>query len=96
MERPSNKGRPVRTRNVIISPKTAIFLTICLALGFVAGLLVGTSFAWKACVDIGLNFLNVNGVELNINEDLLIKAVNHYKSSLGGWLFDEESPFNIR
>lgn len=57
----------IRTRDVIIP---------CLA--FLGGFLIAYGMGFDRCVDIGLKFLEVNGVKVEINGELIKLALQRY------------------
>ncbi len=76
-----------------LSPKKIYsILAIVLVIGFISGFVVGEASGWVQCVDLGLRFVNTDNL---IDKGLLRSAILQYKSSLGGWAFDPNSPFYV-
>jgi hypothetical protein len=79
----------IRTRDVVI------FCILALLAGYAIGFGYGTYKSLDFCINTGLNFLHAQGIEVNINEGLLRDAIQHYKRSIGDWLFKPDSPLTI-
>lgn len=63
--------------------KVITIAVIVFIIGLVLGLGIGASQSLNWCVGTALNFLEDEGIILNISEEELIWAINNYKYDIG-------------
>lgn len=67
-------------------PIYVIILVVGLLIGFGVGFGMGAEKAVGWCVEYGIHFLDLKGIELDINEALLVEGIMNYNNQIGGWL----------
>ena len=70
-----------------------IFLIViaCILLGIVVGIEYSKFSTLSWCVNQGFKFLEVKGVELNIDKGLLISGILRYKNNINKFLEDKNA-----
>ena len=84
----------IKTKKHIWRPhiKTTLLILLISIIPFSLGYIYGEVKGWSQCVNFGINFINFESL---VDKELIRDAILTYKSSLGGWAFDEASPFYL-
>lgn len=61
-------------------------LIIVLMFGLAIGYTIGAITTLNWCVKVGLHFLELNGVSIGINEDLVQEGISKYRGEINKWL----------
>lgn len=51
--------------------------------GFIVGYSIGYTQGLNFCIGVGMKFLKTEGIELNINKELLMSLIFQYQSKIG-------------
>jgi len=70
--------------------KRIIIITIGIIVGFSLGIMVGSYFTMYWGVQLGMNFLELKGIELDIDADELAYGVYQYKNRISSCYSDME------
>lgn len=54
--------------------------------GFILGYSIGNQRGLSWCVDTGLHFLEVKGIDIDVNRNLLATGVFMYQNQISSWL----------
>lgn len=81
-----------KSKKIYIHAKLIILYIFISIIPLGIGYFIGVAVTLNWVIDLGLHFVDLSPI---IDEELFRQAVIQYKSSLGGWAFDPESPLFI-
>jgi|GEM_PF-4501403 len=71
--------------------KLIVVAVICVLIGFGTGYIMGGISSMNWCVKTGMYFLDLKGIEIDIDEEMLGTLTYQYKENIGGCLFTQNA-----